>query len=229
MKKQTHILIVDDSPAMRAGLARELEQLGFAVTEAVDGQSGFDTARSQEFELTITDIEMPRMNGFALCEKLKQSPSTRSIPVIILSSCDTEADIVRGFKIGAAAYVSKSNAQQELLQRIQDILQKKFFLREQLVLVVDDSEMIRNAVRDGLAHEGYQVATARNGKEALLFLTDQRPDLILCELTLPEMDGYSFCAALRTNPEWASIPFVAMSTSSDRGTMRRILGQGGCA
>lgn len=229
MNNKTHILIVDDSPTLRAGLKYELENLGFSIFQAEDGQAGLEAVKSQPFDLVITDVEMPRMDGFTLCEKIKQNPSLCSIPVIILSSCDTDADVERGFRIGASAFVSKSKAKQEIFQRIQEVLQRTLFLQRQLILVVDDSKTICNLVKDGLVREGFQVALAENGKEALDYLEKNRPDLILSDLAMPVMDGFALCARLKSDPQWASIPFIAMSSSSERSVMRRILELGGCA
>ena len=82
LKSSPRILVVDDSSTVRTLLRRELQQMGARVTEAYDGLNGLETAICEDFDLVITDIEMPRMDGFSLCEKLKnhdaknQSPSS---------------------------------------------------------------------------------------------------------------------------------------------------------
>jgi len=223
------ILIIDDSPTIRSGLSRELTALGFTVMQAADGREGFDCAQQQHFDLIITDIDMPRINGLELCKKLKASPLTQSVPVIILSSRDADSDIEEGFKVGAAAFVSKYNARQELRRRIEEVLNKAFFLRERLVLIVDDSVLIRNIARDGLARAGFRVETAENGRQALAALAKQTPDLIISDVTMPEMDGLALCTAVRARPEWSSVPFVVMSTASERAVIRRMVERGACA
>ncbi len=220
------VLIVDDSPTIRSGLSRELAAMGCTATQAVDGQHGFEIAQTQQFDLIITDIDMPRMDGFAFCEILKQCPATRSVPVVILSSQDSEADIEKGFLVGAAAFISKANARSELRSRIQEVLHRAFFLRDRLVLVVEDSRPIRTTVEQGLARAGFGVMAAENGKKAMEALKKRRPDLILCDLNMPEMDGVSFLAAVRSREELSGVPFVVMSTSSDRFIIRSMIEQG---
>ena len=81
------------------------------------------------------------------------------------------------------------------------------------VLVVDDDLAIRAFVSELLADEGYEVKTAANGREALAVLTNWRPDVILLDLMMPEMDGWAFLASQRLNRELVCIPVIVMSAS----------------
>jgi putative two-component system response regulator len=220
---QTNILVVDDSPIVRKALTRQLEKYGASVSQAEDGQQGLQAAYEGSFDLIITDVEMPHLNGFGLCERLKDNPSTRGIPVIILSSLETDKDIEQGFKAGAAAYVSKSEAQIQLNETIERVLQKSRFHHSRLILIVDDSSKIRQLLSQGLEVAGFQVATAENGKEALKRMQDLRPDLILSDMDMPEMGGIDFCKKIHADPALAAIPFVIMSANSHRAIMRRLV------
>ena len=228
-KKTPQVLLVDDSAILREVFTKELVQMGISVTAAADGQEGLKTAKTNPFDMIITDIDMPNMNGFDLCINLKKDPLTKSIPIIMLSSLDSEENIEHGFKVGAAAYVSKARAGEELRERVKDILQKALFLREQTVLVVDDSPLIINIVKDGLMRAGFQVITAENGKIALKKLKVHKPDLIISDVYMPEMDGIILCSTLQADPSFSGIPFVVMSSSSDRAVMRRMIQRGACA
>ena len=223
------VLVVDDSHTIRQALSRDLQKLGLMVTEACDGSQGLDIAAGQRFDLIITDIELPGLNGFDLCRKLKSGSATKSTPVIIVSSHDTEEDIEKCFEAGAAAFVSKLDGRQELRRHIEEVLSRSFFLRDRMVLVVDDSRLIRTIAHDGLARAGFNVITAENGIKALEQLRLFRPDLIISDISMPEMDGYELCSALRMKPEWASIPFVVMSTAGERSVIRRMMERGACA
>ena len=223
MDHQPHILIVDDSAIVRKALTRQIEQFGARVTQAEDGQQGIEAALSGHFDLIISDVEMPHLDGFDLCARLKDSPGTRGIPVIMLSSLDSDKDIDRGFKAGAAAYVSKSQAQTQLIETIESVLEKFKFHRNRLVLVVDDSRTVRHLVTQALEEAGFKVITAENGKQALKRIDEQRPDLIISDLDMPEMNGIDFCRTLHADPALAVIPFVIMSANSNRSMMRRLL------
>ncbi len=226
MDRQPHILIVDDSALVRKALTRQLGKFGARVTQAEDGQQGVEAALADHFDLIISDVEMPHLDGFGLCEKLKDTPATRGVPVVMLSSLDTDRDIERGFKAGAAAYVSKSEVQTQLIETIESVLEKSRFHHNRLVLVVDDSHTIRRLVTQALEEAGFQVITAENGKQALKHVDEQRPDLIISDVDMPEMNGIDFCKTLHADPALAVIPFVIMSASSDRAMMRRLLSLG---
>jgi len=223
------ILIVDDSSFIRSQIARELEEIGAVVTQAEHGESAMNIARSKSFDLIITDVEMPVIDGFRLCTMLKEDPQTRTIPVIILSSLDSDRDVDRGFQAGAAAYVSKAEAKNLLKNTVQNVLKKSVFHKDQLILVVDDSDIIRNLTKEELEKAGFQVMTAENGRQALKQITNKRPDLILSDINMPEMDGVEFCRTVKKDPHLAVIPFIFMSSNDDRSIMRRMLQLGASA
>jgi len=223
------ILIVDDSPTIRFGLKRDLGQLGAVVTEASDGYEALNIVNSEDFDLIITDIEMPRMDGFTFCSKLKSHPTKNSIPVIILSSKEKEEDIELGFKVGAASYIIKSNAKSDLRARVKEILDKNSLLRGRTVLVVDDSTSIRNLIEKALTKAGFNVISAENGRDALELLGKDTPDMILSDLHMPELDGFGLCKSVHADKNLSQIPFIIMSSDGDRATMRRLLQYGASA
>ena len=223
------ILIIDDSPTIRFSLKKDLAQIGAIVTEAGDGAEGLTILDSQDFDLIITDVEMPRMDGFTFCSKLKSHPSKHSIPVIILSSKEKEEDIELGFKVGASSYLLKSSARNDLSSRVRDVLHKRSMLRGRTVLVVDDSSSIRKLIREALTKAGFQVVCADNGKEALKCLGRCKPDMILSDLHMPELDGLGLCKNVHANKDLNQIPFIIMSSDGDRAKMRQLLQYGASA
>ena len=212
MDNQPRILVVDDSAAMRSALVRTLRSLNPVLDQAENGQVGLEKAFRNTYDLIITDVDMPLMDGFTLCGALKSNQEINGVPVIILSSHDKDSDIERGFEVGASAYVSKTNAQQQLPHVVESLLQKASLLKKRLVLVVDDSRIIVNIIRKGLEKEGFNVLTAENGKIALEIFEEHTPDLVICDLNMPVMDGLDLCRTLRLNPKFSTIPFVAMSS-----------------
>jgi len=223
------ILIVDDSSFIRSQITRELEEIGAHVTEAEHGKSAMNIISSKQFDLVITDVEMPEMDGFQLCRMLKENPRTRTLPVIILSSLDSDRDVDKGFQAGAAAYVSKAEAKTILKDTVQHVLKKSVFHKDQLILVVDDSSVIRNLVEEELEKAGFRVITADNGKQALKQIRKNTPDLILSDINMPEMDGIEFCKSIKKDQSLSGIPFIFMSSNDDRSIMRRMLQLGASA
>ncbi len=219
------ILVVDDSAIIRKGVELQLRDSA-VITQAPNGQEGYDLALSKEFDLVVTDVEMPLMDGYELCRQIKNTEIIQHIPVIILSSLDADRDIDKGFQVGAAAYITKNDAQSELKETVEHVLEKSKFKQDRTILVVEDSDTIRSVVKKGLAEAGFKVVTAQNGQEGLDRITEQDPDLILSDIEMPKMDGISFCTAVQADDRYAAIPFVVMSTKTDRALMQRMLQKG---
>ena len=95
-------------------------------------------------------------------------------------------------------------------------------MRAPLVLVVDDDPDILDAIRDVVEAEGYRVAQARHGAEALDRVAEERPDVVLLDLMMPVMDGVAFAEALRARPAWAGIPVVVISAVGDPERARAV-------
>lgn len=226
MDSQPRILIVDDSAIIRKALTKQMDVSGARITHAEDGEQAWLAANRDNFDLIITDVEMPNLDGFGLCQRLKSNAGTRGIPVIILSSLETDKDVEQGFNAGAAAYVAKSEAHLHLNGTIERVLKQSRFSRSRCILVVDDSPSIRKFVSKALEEAGFQVITAENGKHALSQIKEIPPDLIISDINMPEMDGIELCKKTHADPGLAVIPFVIMSTNSDRAVMRRLLSWG---
>lgn len=220
------ILVVDDSASVRYALEKHLTAADFAVTMAVDGQDGLNKALEHDFDLVITDIDMPNMNGFELCSRLKGEAKTAHIPIIVLSTRDSDEHIEKGFRVGADAYLAKGGDIKENIERIKDILHAKNFLTGSRVLVVDDSSSVRLFLKAGLSEEGFVVETAENGREAMEMLPGFKPNLIISDLMMPEMDGGELCRAIKKSDVYKATPVIIMSTLSDKPVMRRIMREG---
>jgi two-component system chemotaxis sensor kinase CheA len=109
------ILVVDDSITSRALEQSVLAAAGYDVVTAVDGADGWRTIERQEFALVVSDIEMPRMDGIVLCERIRANPRTATLPVILVTSLDEPAQRERGLEAGADAYITKSSFDQDTL------------------------------------------------------------------------------------------------------------------
>jgi len=160
-------LIVDDSISIRTCVRNLLYSLQAEILEVKNGLQGLEIANSQHLDLIITDVEMPGMDGFELCRTLKKAKFTSDIPVVILSSRESDSDIEKGFKVGAGAYVGKSNGKDNLLPRVQSIL-GKYLMRGKHVMIVDDSSFILKTLSRGMIQNGFRVSNAKMGKKRLL-------------------------------------------------------------
>ncbi|HEX5581530.1 MAG TPA: hybrid sensor histidine kinase/response regulator [Gemmatimonadaceae bacterium] len=120
------ILVVDDSITTRTLEQSVLEAAGYEVVTAVDGQDGWRLLQERGADLVITDVEMPRMDGFALCETIRASRRFAQLPVVLVTSLESPEHRARGLEAGADAYVVKSDFDQEaLLATVHDLLARE--------------------------------------------------------------------------------------------------------
>ena len=118
----SQVLIVDDSRSIRELLTSVLAGAGYNVTSANDGQQGLDTARTSDFDLVITDINMPEMNGFELLKSLRQLPEYTFKPILILTTEFSQEMKLRGKEAGATGWMVKPFDPDKLIEIIKRIL-----------------------------------------------------------------------------------------------------------
>jgi two-component system chemotaxis response regulator CheY len=118
-----NILIVEDSKAIRSMIRVSLEESGgFYVVEAGNGFEALKTLPTRPFDLIITDINMPDINGLELIGFVKSNPAYRDIPLVIVSTEKTEEDVKRGLALGAAGYVVKPFTKPDLMAAVGKVL-----------------------------------------------------------------------------------------------------------
>ena len=110
-KTKKRVLVVDDSITVRETERKLLENRGYQVELAIDGKDGFNLLRTNNYDMVISDIDMPRMNGFELIAQMKAHNQLKNLPVIIVSYKNEEKDRAKGLKIGADYYLTKSSFQ----------------------------------------------------------------------------------------------------------------------
>ncbi len=120
--KKTRILIVEDEPAMVAGLRDNFEYEGYDVISAADGVAGLDRALADDPDLVVLDVMMPRMSGLDVCKQLKTKRP--SLPIIMLTARGQEIDKVVGLELGADDYVTKPFSIRELMARVKAVLRR---------------------------------------------------------------------------------------------------------
>ena len=114
-ERPRRILVVDDSITTRTLEASVLTASGYDVTTAVDGMEGWRLVQEGGFDLVVSDVQMPRMDGLELCRKIRSTPSVASIPLILVTSLDKPEEKMQGLDAGADAYITKSSFDQETL------------------------------------------------------------------------------------------------------------------
>ena len=116
------ILVVDDEEDVLKFIGDALQMEGMEVVTAFDGLSAVDTAASEQPNIIILDIMMPLMNGYEVCQQLKNNPATNHIPVLFLSSAYSTDAVRTGRELGAVGYIVKPFAPAELVRSVKDVL-----------------------------------------------------------------------------------------------------------
>jgi len=114
-EKKYHILVVEDSTTSRMLLQNILESSGYRVSTAVDGMDALTTLRRVRFDLVVSDVDMPRLNGFNLISKIRAEKEIAELPVVLVTSLESMEDRERGVLVGASAYIIKSHFDQSNL------------------------------------------------------------------------------------------------------------------
>ncbi len=214
------VLVVDDDPVARKVLSRFFEKEGFEVATAVDGKDGLARARQLRPSLITLDVLMPGVDGWSVLKELKADPELAAIPVMMVTILDEKN---KGFQLGASDYMTKPVDRQRLSAMLAKYRDDSV---AGTVLVVEDDPDTRRLLVRILANENWQVREAENGKLGLESVEELRPDLILLDLMMPEMDGFEFLAALRARPEWAGLPVVVVTAAELSEEDRRRLNGG---
>jgi DNA-binding response OmpR family regulator len=120
----TTVLIVDDDPDIRELIAFKLRALGFTIEVAADGEEALAAAFAAPPDLILLDVMMPKMNGLDLTKELRAKSQTEATPIILLTAKAQEADIARGFSLGATDYIVKPFSPRDLVSRVQTVLER---------------------------------------------------------------------------------------------------------
>ena len=121
----TQILILEDSPTQAERLKLILEDEGFAVVHAADGETAMVRFAAAPFDVVISDIVMPGMSGYDFCREVKKTPKGRETPVILLSTLSDPMDIIRGLECGADNFITKPYEAEQLIGRVRTVLQNR--------------------------------------------------------------------------------------------------------
>jgi signal transduction histidine kinase/CheY-like chemotaxis protein len=218
------ILVVDDDESVRNVTTHFLKREGFAVATASGGREGLRLARELQPAAITLDVMMPDLDGWTVLAAIKGDPATAGIPVVLMTIVDEKN---RGYSLGAAEYMVKPVDWSGLAGVLRGICRSA----GRDVLVVDDDDTMRAGLRTALRKEGWQVTEAENGRVALARLAEWRPDVIVVDLMMPEMDGFELLHALQSNSGWREIPVLVLTakdlTDEDRirlnGGIERIL------
>jgi DNA-binding response OmpR family regulator len=118
------ILVADDEQDIRELVAYRLSRSGYSIIEARDGEEAFQLAADRALDMAVLDVMMPWLNGFDLTQRLRHTPATERLPILLMSASVQEADISRGIAAGADGYLTKPFTPDQLLTRVREVLSR---------------------------------------------------------------------------------------------------------
>ena len=247
----TSVLVVDDNRTNRRILEGVLVHWGMTPTLVSSGEAALDALRAARkngnpFQLILTDMHMPGMDGFGLIERVKSQESLKTAAIMMLTSGGHRNDAVRCEELGVAAYLLKPVRRAELREAIERVLSAMTENRQETlitertlverrdaqyalsVLLAEDNDVNQKLATRLLEKRGHQVVVAANGRQALAALAKSHFDLVLMDVQMPEMDGLEATAALRAREKETGghIPVIAMTALVMQGDRERCLAAG---
>lgn len=199
------ILVVDDDRDIAALIANNLAHVGYSVYTVGTGKGAIDYVRREHPDLVTLDLYLPDIDGLSVLETLKADPATADVPVIVVS---VMTDDKPSLEKGAIDYLTKPLDSAALINVVSRVLGQVGS-----VLVIEDDLDTSNLVTEALQRAGFRVMATSNGRRALSLARSELPNLILLDLKLPRMDGYTILQNLKRTAATAKIPVIIMTGS----------------
>jgi CheY-like chemotaxis protein len=207
------ILVVEDNAANLELMTYLLRAHGHTPTGATDGTSGLQAALEGDYQLVLTDILMPHMDGYALLERLRASPRLAATKIVAVTALAMVGDRERILSAGFDGYLAKPIVPEKFVREIE-----AFLPSVPTILILDDEPNNRSLLSTLLASRGYVSIEASTGPDALRLARKHRPDLTIVDLRLSGMDGPEFVRTLRADPQIAGLR-LALYTGSSRSAV----------
>jgi CheY-like chemotaxis protein len=231
------ILIIEDEIFLAEMYKIKFEKEGFNVLIGNDGRKGIDLAQKEMPDLIFVDLVMPDVDGYEVLRTLKGDENTKHIKIFILSNLAQNGEIDKGMEAGADGYLLKASlTPTQLLETTNKILngesidgknnpknkqKKKKLLRKKKkngtgkkVLLIEDEEDIIAMYEIQLEKEGFQVQVAKNGAWGLKLATKEKFDIIIMDMVMPAMNGYTAIKKIRKIEEEKNTPIIILSNSA---------------
>jgi len=190
-------LVVEDDPDIVELLVHYLSADGWTVDALADGRRALERARAGGYQLVILDLQLPGMDGLALCAELRREPATRDLPIVMLTARGDEADRIVGLEMGADDYVVKPFSPKELVARVRALfrrLDRRASSDEPLVFGALHVDHARHTVRWG----DRPVRLTAKEFALLVALLEARGRVLSRQALLEEVWGYSYAEGTRT-------------------------------
>lgn len=231
------IVIIEDEVILIDVLSKKLENEGYDIQSAEDGEKGLEVIKTFNPDLVLLDIAMPRMNGYEVLASLKESFGIDNMPpVIIISNSGQPVEIDKARDLGAKDFIIKAQfTPEEVLEKVNTVMgnstNNQIDMKtpgivedsqvssppnknpEAKILVVEDDQFLRNLLKIKLEKENFEVNTAIDGPGGIEKIGSIVPDIMLLDIILPGIDGFEVLKRVRTNTDTkvANTPIILLS------------------
>tara|TARA_B110000444_G_scaffold261479_1_gene314037 strand:- start:1344 stop:3350 length:2007 start_codon:yes stop_codon:yes gene_type:complete len=217
------VLLIDDSKLVHKTIVDELIASGFDVYQAFDGQEGYEKAMEIKPSVVICDIEMPRMNGYEACSKIRSHPDLANTYIIMSSTLGSAADQKKGFEVGVDEYITKPVIIGELIDRVQKVFNSASSGRES-ILILEQNINLAKTISKSLSQQGFHTRITDNIRSSLRSLRRMNSDLILSEI---EPNDGTIIDLLNSIESFENSPDLLVMTSRDsQADARMVLNAG---
>ncbi len=200
------ILIVDDDQSIASTINGYLVDEGYDTLIATSGVEALMLAEKFQPAVITLDIVMPEMDGWEVLQELKKNPKTKNIPVIVVSVSE---DLKTGLALGAIGHLRKPIIKDVLLNKVDSI-----FRTFSSLLLVDDNDLDLQLMSYKLKSEKWNVNTASGGKDALVQIDQDVPDLLILDLLMPEVDGFQVLEQIRNQEKTKDLPVIIITAKN---------------
>jgi adenylate cyclase len=211
------VLIAEDNEKSMKLFRDVLQVSGYETFEATTGEQAVELATQYGPALVLMDIRLPDIDGLEALGRLRTDERTASIPVVALTAQSMHGDRERFLSAGFDGYISKPVNVVELVGTVKQVLRRGRSMsggENARILVVDDVPENLRLLEAVLAPRGYDVVSATDGPAALELVESAKPDLVLLDVVMPQMDGYAVCRRLREREETAVLPVIMVTSSA---------------
>ena len=206
------VLVVEDDPAAAELLTRQLGNAGYRTEVAKSGAEALALARELKPAAITLDIIMPELDGWEVITRLKSDAATSHIPVVVVSVVDNPE---LGIALGAIDYFVKPVNASALVERLDRFdAPRAPGNRKVRVLVVDDEPANRTLLTEALEPAGFTVMTASGGRDAIKIAKRSKPDLVLLDLLMPDVNGFDVVEALRADDKTRDTPIMVLTAAN---------------
>ncbi len=236
--EQNRLLLVEDIDPEREFYREHLSQLGFTVTAVATAEQAHNAYHQDEFAALVVDLNLPDQDGFDLIELMARERSLSNTRVVVNTGVDVTQQILQRLRRYSAVVVQKNGqdlqalslAVQGFLSSVREpqppvVVAESNPLQDRRVLLVDDDVRNIYAMSALLDELGLEVSTARDGFEALAAFAEQSFDLILMDMAMPNMDGYTATRLLKQE-KGCTVPIIALTAHAMKGDREKCLAAG---